>query len=69
VNSTAPYSSLLPGHFQLTNTNTTDTFPYDCYAASLVDRFYQMWQQFDCCAADATRTNPSGCLADFVSLG
>jgi len=64
VNSSAPYSTLLPGPFQLTNTNTTDTFPYDSYAASPVHRFYQMWQQFDCNAGHATATNPSGCLAD-----
>jgi phospholipase C len=74
VNSTAPYSTLKSGPFQLTNTNTTDSFPYDSYAASPVHRFYQMWQQFDCSAARATRTNPSGCLADLfpwveVSVG
>ena len=74
VNSTSPYSTLMPGPFQLSNTNTTGTFPYDSYAASPVHRFYQMWQQFDCDAAHATPANPSGCLADLfpwveVSVG
>jgi len=64
VNSQAPYSSLLPGPFQLSNTNKSDTFPYDSYAASPVHRFYQMWQQADCNAAYATLRNPSGCKAD-----
>ncbi|MFN7998696.1 MAG: alkaline phosphatase family protein [Bryobacteraceae bacterium] len=61
---TAPYSNLPPGPFQLTNTRTSDKFTYDSYAASPVHRFYQMWQQFDCNAAYATTTNPSGCKAD-----
>ena len=74
VHSSAPYSTLPPGPFQLTNTNTTDTFPYDSYAASPVHRFYQMWQQLDCNVSHATSTNPSGCLADLfpwveVSVG
>ena len=64
VSQTAPYSTLMPGPFQLTNTYTTDVFPYDSYAASPVHRFYQMWQQLDCSAAHATDTNPSGCLSD-----
>jgi phospholipase C len=53
-------NDLLPGPFQL----TSSTFPYYGYAASPVHRFYQMWQQFDCDAANATSWNPSGCLAD-----
>jgi phospholipase C len=61
VNGSAPYSSLLPGPFQLTNSTS---FPYDSYANSPVHRFYQMWQQFDCNAAYATPANPSGCRAD-----
>jgi phospholipase C len=64
VNSSAPYSSLLPGPFQLTNSTT---FPYDSYANSPVHRFYQMWQQEDCNATYATTTNPSGCLADLFA--
>jgi phospholipase C len=62
VNGSAPYSSLLPGPFQLTNSTS---FPYDSYANSPVHRFYQMWQQFDCNASYATPANPSGCKADF----
>jgi phospholipase C len=61
VNATAPYSTLPPGPFQLTNSTT---FSYDAYAASPVHRFYQMWQQEDCNASHATRENPSGCRAD-----
>jgi phospholipase C len=64
VSSSAPYSSLPPGPFQLTNSTT---FPYDSYAASPVHRFYQMWQQFDCNASYATTSNPSGCLADYFT--
>jgi len=64
VNSTAPYSTLPPGPFQITNTST---FPYDSYANSPVHRFYQMWQQEDCSAGNATPGNPSGCLADFFT--
>ena len=61
VNNSAPYSNLLPGPFQLTNSTS---FPYDSYANSPVHRFYQMWQQFDCNASYATMANPSGCKAD-----
>ena len=49
-----------PGPFQLTNGTT---FTYNSYAASPVHRFYQMWQQLDCSAANATLENPSGCDA------
>lgn len=63
VSGTAPYSTLLPGPFQLTKNPAT--FPYDSYANSPVHRFYQMFQQLDCNATYATAGNPSGCLADF----
>jgi phospholipase C len=53
-------SGLSPGPFQL----TSETFPYDSYAASPVHRFYQMWQQLDCNVDYATLQNPSGCKAD-----
>ena len=53
-------TSLPPGPFQL----TSNTFPYDAYAASPVHRFYQMWQQSDCNIEYATIWNPSGCRAD-----
>jgi phospholipase C len=36
-------------------------FTYNSYAASPVHRFYQMWQQLDCNADNATEENPSGC--------
>jgi phospholipase C len=56
-----PNAANLPsGPFQLTSA----TLPYDSYTNSPVHRFYQMWQQFDCNAANATRKNPSGCKND-----
>jgi phospholipase C len=64
VNSSAPYSSLPPYPFQLTNSTS---LPYDSYAASPVHRFYQMWQQSDCDASHVTVPNPSGCLGDFFT--
>jgi phospholipase C len=67
VNSTAPYSTLPPGPFQLTDTKGSNPFVDDSYAASPVHRFYQMWQQEDCKAKYATRKNPSGCLADLFT--
>jgi len=67
VNTSAPYSSLPPGPFQITNTKTTDTNTYEDYAASPVHRFYQMWQQEDCNAEYATERNPSGCKADLFT--
>jgi len=53
-------NDLPPGPFQL----TSDTFPYDAYAASPVHRFYQMWQQSDCDTLYSTLWNPSGCRGD-----
>src|ERR1700726_45641 len=67
VYGSAPYSTLPPGPFQLTNSNGKDTFTWDSYAASPVHRFYQMWQQFDCNASHATHQNPSGCLGDLFT--
>ncbi len=56
-----PNADKLPnGPFQLTSA----THPYDAYDNSPVHRFYQMWQQFDCNSAKATRRNPSGCAND-----
>ncbi len=54
-------NGLPPGPFQLTN---GDTFTYNSYSASPVHRFYQMWQQLDCNANNATDSNPSGCSSD-----
>ena len=67
VYGSAPYSSLPPGPFQLSNSTGKDTLTWDSYAASPVHRFYQMWQQFDCNAAHATHHNPSGCLGDLFT--
>jgi len=67
VHSSAPYSTLPPGPFQLTNSKSTDTFPYSSYAQSPVHRFYQMWQQFDCDASHISRAHPNGCLADLFA--
>ncbi len=53
-------TDLPPGPFQL----TSDTFPYNGYAASPVHRFYQMWQQLDCNIFFSTQWNPSGCRSD-----
>lgn len=52
-------SALPPGPFQL-----TPSIAYDAYAASPVHRFYQMWQQLDCSASQASDENPSGCRQD-----
>jgi phospholipase C len=61
VDTRIPNATTLPnGPFQLTSA----THPYDSYDNSPVHRFYQMWQQFDCNAATATASNPSGCKAD-----
>jgi phospholipase C len=67
VSGTAPYSTLPPGPFQLTNSKGANTFPYDSYAASPVHRFYQMWQQFDCDASHISKHHPGGCLADLFT--
>jgi phospholipase C len=61
VDTRIPNAANLPnGPFQL----TSSTHPYDTYDNSPVHRFYQMWQQVDCSAANATRWNPSGCKND-----
>ena len=61
IDTRIPNATSLPsGPFQLTSA----THPYDAYDNSPVHRFYQMWQQFDCNAANATTSNPTGCAAD-----
>jgi len=65
----ANVNDLPPGPFQL-----TPGVGYNDYAASPVHRFYQMWQQLDCRAHEATLWNPSGCNSDLfpwveVSVG
>jgi phospholipase C len=67
VHNSAPYSTLAPGPFQLTNSLNADTFPYDSYAASPVHRFYQMFQQLDCDASYVSKKNPDGCLKDLFT--
>jgi phospholipase C len=64
VHNTAPYFTLPPGPFQLSNGKT---FTDDSYAASPVHRFYQMWQQEDCDASHISKKNPNGCLADLFA--
>ncbi len=61
VDTRIPNAATLPsGPFQITSA----THPYDAYDNSPVHRFYQMWQQEDCNAANASRSNPTGCAAD-----
>ena len=61
IDTRVPNATSLPsGPFQITSA----THPYDAYDNSPVHRFYQMWQQFDCNAANATAGNPSGCQGD-----
>jgi phospholipase C len=61
VDTRIPNATSLPsGPFQLTSA----THPYDVYDNSPVHRFYQMWQQMDCNAANASSTNPTGCAHD-----
>ena len=38
--------------------------PYDSYTGDMVHRFFHMWQQSDCDAANATFSNPAGCRND-----
>jgi acid phosphatase len=54
------YGALPNGPFLLTG----PTLPYDSYTGDTIHRFFQMWQQSDCSAANATLTNPGGCLND-----
>ncbi len=67
VNATAPYSTLPPGPFRLTNNTKANALVDDSYAASPVHRFYQMWQQEDCDASHVSKAHPSGCLADLFT--
>jgi phospholipase C len=59
VDTRIPHAASLPnGPFQITSA----THPYDAYDNSPVHRFYQMWQDLDCSAKNATSSNPSGCV-------
>ncbi|HUI18279.1 MAG TPA: alkaline phosphatase family protein, partial [Alphaproteobacteria bacterium] len=42
--------------------------PYDSYTGDTIHRFFQMWQQSDCSAAQASKANPSGCLSDLYAF-
>jgi len=53
-------ANLPDGPFQLTG----PAMPYDAYTGDTIHRLFQMWQQSDCNIANATRSNPSGCLND-----
>jgi phospholipase C len=55
-----PGAGTLVGPFALQGPNLSD----DDYTGDTTHRFYQDWQQEDCSAANATKTNNSGCLAD-----
>jgi len=55
-----PGAGTLAGPFALQGPNLSD----DDYTGDSTHRFYQDWQQDDCSAANATKTNNSGCLAD-----
>ncbi len=54
------YGGLPDGPFQLTGPG----LPYDSYTGDTVHKFFQMWQQSDCAPANASDTNPAGCLSD-----
>jgi phospholipase C len=56
----ANFGSLPNGPFQLTGAH----LPYDSYTGDTAHRFYQMWQQSDCSIANASASNPTGCLND-----
>jgi phospholipase C len=52
--------TLAAGPFPLQGPQLND----DDYTGDTTHRFYQDWQQEDCSAANATKANNSGCLAD-----
>ncbi|HLH97285.1 MAG TPA: alkaline phosphatase family protein [Xanthobacteraceae bacterium] len=58
-------TSLPPGPYPLVTQQGASL--YNTYGGSPVHRFYQMWQQLDCDAANGTRRNPSGCQADLFA--
>ena len=61
VNDTrVPGVPTLAGPFPLQGPQLTD----DDYTGDTTHRFYQDWQQEDCSASSANKTNSSGCLAD-----
>src|SRR6202000_1684030 len=55
-----PGAGSLTGPFPLQGPILSD----DDYTGDTTHRFYTDWQQDDCSVANATKDNPSGCLAD-----
>ncbi|WP_407165213.1 alkaline phosphatase family protein [Bradyrhizobium sp. ORS 111] len=55
-----PGAGSLAGPFLLQGASITD----DDYTGDTTHRFYQDWQQEDCSAATASKSNNSGCLSD-----
>jgi phospholipase C len=53
-------TTLPNGSFRITGA----TLPYDAFTGDMVHRLFHMWQQADCNVANATTSNPSGCLND-----
>ncbi len=62
----ANVTSLPNGPFQATaiDPRTGKGLPYDSYTEDTIHHFFQMWQQSDCDAQNATPRNPGGCLSD-----
>ena len=56
----ANFNALPNGPFPLRG----PTLPYDSYTGDTTHRLFEMWQQSDCDIANATASNPSGCLND-----
>ncbi len=56
----ANFNKLANGPFPLRGTK----LPFDSYTGDTTHRLFEMWQQSDCSIANATKTNPSGCLND-----
>jgi phospholipase C len=57
----------IPNVASLTNTSfelSGPNLPYDSYTGDMVHRLFHMWQQSDCDAANATKTDPAGCKND-----
>jgi phospholipase C len=55
-----PGAGTLSGPYPLQGPNIND----DDYTGDTTHRFFQAWQQQDCSIANATKSNPAGCLSD-----
>ena len=60
-------TDLPPGPFQITSTPYNQGVDYHDYTGGQTHSFFQEWQEHDCSTAQATRQNPSGCLADLLT--